>query len=324
MNRFCIGEHTSADLNLLATQSITAEEAKSLNHVPHFFPTRQKVDQYNDNVLHNSTCEKVIITAIDIPPSGSSPKFKQQLQAALDKHKPESTGGLPKVITVAVNHQYDIISNIAVQDGIVNGAECCIKYIQPQAHDSTFPAIVWVQFEDSCVGKLQRQKYSYLQNTHILRDWTPIFAQKRSFLIRDVWVTHVQFPMRNAAAHTIHVAQSATFRQIYIDMSTNTKPPKHWWQHVHYVALSRVTTLSGLYLKDLNKEKISISRNVANYIADARKNAKLVLSYVPLYTYRTEQLKIIYNNCRSYKKHYHDIQANYSMMAADIICIAET
>ena len=155
LNRFRIGQHTSADLNLLATHSITAEEAKSLNHVPHFFPTRQKVDQYNENVLQNSTCQKVIITAIDIPPSGSSPKFKQQLQAALDKCKPESTGGLPKVITVAVNHQYDTISNIAMQDGIMNGAECCIKYIQPQAHDSTFPAIVWVQFEDSRVGKLQ-------------------------------------------------------------------------------------------------------------------------------------------------------------------------
>ena len=93
---------------------------------------------------------------------------------------------------------------------------------------------------------------------------------------------------------------------------------------MHYVALSRVTTLSGLYLKDLNEEKICISRNVANYIADARKNAKLVPSYVPLTTYRPEQLKIIYNNGRSYKKHYHDIKANYNMMAADIICIVET
>ena len=84
--------------------------------------------------------------------------------------------------------------------------------------------------------------------------------------------------MCNAAAHTIHVAQSATFRQIYIDMSTNTHTPKHWWQHMHYVALSRVTSLSGLYLKDLNEEKICISRNVANYIAEARKDSKLVLS----------------------------------------------
>ena len=61
LNGFCIGEHTSADLNLLATWSITAEEAKSLNHAPHFFPARQKVDQYNDNVLHNSTCEKSLL-----------------------------------------------------------------------------------------------------------------------------------------------------------------------------------------------------------------------------------------------------------------------
>ena len=36
------------------------------------------------------------------------------------------------------------------------------------------------------------------------------------------------------------------------------KPPKHWWQHMHYVALSQVTTLSGLYLKNLNCEKICI------------------------------------------------------------------
>ena len=31
-----------------------------------------------------------------------------------------------------------------------------------------------------------------------------------------------------------------------------TNPPKIWWQHMHYVALSRVASLAGLYLKDLN------------------------------------------------------------------------
>ena len=64
----------------------------------------------------------------------------------------------------------------------------------------------------------------------------PIFAQKRTFLIKDVWVTWVQFPLHCAAARTIHVAHSATFRDIYIDISTNTSPPKHWWKHMLYVS----------------------------------------------------------------------------------------
>ena len=55
LNRLRIGEHTSADLNLLATWSILAEEAKSLNHVPHFFPTRQKVES---TIMYYTTCEK--------------------------------------------------------------------------------------------------------------------------------------------------------------------------------------------------------------------------------------------------------------------------
>ena len=59
-----------------------------------------------------------------------------------------------------VNHQYDIISNIAVHDGLINGAECCIKYIQEQENKSNFPVIVWVQFEDNHIGS---EQHRYLQ-----------------------------------------------------------------------------------------------------------------------------------------------------------------
>ena len=89
-----------------------------------------------------------------------------------------------------VNHQYDIISNIAVHDGLINGAECCIKYFQEQENKSNFPVIVWVQFEDNHIGSEQHSKYRYLQKCKsISSDWTPIFAQKRSFLVKKVWVT---------------------------------------------------------------------------------------------------------------------------------------
>ena len=80
-------------------------------------------------------------------------------------------------------------------------------------------------------------------------------------------------------------AQSATFKNIYIDMDTNTNPPKHWWQHMHYVAISRVSSLSGLYLKSLNSDQICVSSDVLNYVEKAKEKYKLKLSYTLLYMY---------------------------------------
>ena len=65
-------------------------------------------------------------------------------------------------------------------------------------------------------------------------------------------------------------------------------------------------------------------KNVVNYIADARREHNLTLSYVPLYNYGGNQLKVIYNNARSFKKHYIDVKENYNMLAANVICIAES
>ena len=76
----------------------------------------------------------------------------------MKKQKIENTGGLPSQVKIVVNHQYDIISNIAVHDGLINGAECCIKYIQEQENKSNFPAIVWVHFEDNHIGSEQHSK----------------------------------------------------------------------------------------------------------------------------------------------------------------------
>ena len=128
--------------------------------------------------------------------------------------------------------------------------------------------------------------------------------------MKKLWVTQVQFPLHPAAACTIHVAQSATFENIYIDIQTNTNPPKQWWQHMHYVALSRVTSLSGLYLKELNSSKICISSHVTKYLEDARQNSSVKLSYRPTYSYGDKNIKVVYYNTKSYRKHYYNIKDN--------------
>ena len=64
-------------------------------------------------------------------------------------------------------------------------------------------------------------------------------------------------------------------------------------------------------------------KNVVNYIADARREHNLTLSYVLLYNYGENKLKVIFNNARSFKKHYIDVKGNYNMLAVNVICIAE-
>ena len=79
--------------------------------------------------MKTSSQDAFTVTAIDIPPSDISASTQEQIQSAMKKQKIENTGGLTSQVKIVVNHQYDIISNIAVHDGLINGTECCIKYI---------------------------------------------------------------------------------------------------------------------------------------------------------------------------------------------------
>ena len=61
------------------------------------------------------------------------------------------------MLQVAVNKQCDIIANISVDDGLLNGAHCSIRCIQHNNSKVSVPSIIWVQFEDPDVDK-QRQR----------------------------------------------------------------------------------------------------------------------------------------------------------------------
>ena len=76
---------------------------------------------------------------------------------------------------------------------------------------------------------------------------------------------------------------------------------------MHYVAFSRVTSNSGLYVKNINESNISISKKVTNYLANVVENNKLETNI----TFKDENtFNILLNNARSFKKHFKTIQEN--------------
>ena len=90
-NRLQIGRHTEEDLKLLTSCKVSSSKMYQLNGIPHFFPTRKMVADYNNVVLENSSEIKMTITAIDILPPDISQKVKEQLFAVVSKHKQEKS-----------------------------------------------------------------------------------------------------------------------------------------------------------------------------------------------------------------------------------------
>lgn len=85
-------------------------------------------------------------------------------------------------------------------------------------------------------------------------------------LTREVVAEFKQFPLRLAWAVTIHKSQGKTYDQVIIDLGQRSFAPGQT-----YVALSRVTTLSGLYLtRPLRPSDVIVDENVKRFMAAAK------------------------------------------------------
>ena len=130
-----------------------------------------------------------------------------------------------------------------------------------------------------------------------------------------------QFPLQLGAACTIHKAQSLTFGKIVVDMFTWKNPPKCFWIHEHYVALSRCTSLECLFIVNMNEEHICQSEQVRHYLSEEKR--ELELCYTPSYQVR-DSIKIMYHNVCFLGILQRAIMNNQHILGCDINILAET
>ena len=230
LNRLHIGTHTKNDIRLLKKTKTTNKHLKNKKCVPHFYPTLEQVRLHNEKITKNNNQFSITSKCTDILPASISQLLETNIHAAISKRKITHTGGLPEEVILIADEQYNLISNIDVEDGLINGAQCLIKYIETTTKNETrYSYIVWTEFENTDIGKNHRKKYSFLYTNNKNRNWTPIIRIKRTFLVKDHWIHRLQFPLRQAAACSIHVSQSSTYPEIYVDLDSFSTPPKVFW-----------------------------------------------------------------------------------------------
>ena len=135
-------------------------------------------------------------------------------------------------------------------------------------------------------------------------------------------IKRTQFPLMLAWACTVHKVQGLTLSEVVV--SFNLFKQRRFNPGQLYVALSRVTSLNGLYLiGSYNKNAIIADRSVVDEYERLRNESQ----FEGLDGWRdtdafTFTLSLL--NTRSLRKHLHDIVLDKYIMGSDIICFTET
>ena len=118
--------------------------------------------------------------------------------------------------------------------------------------------ILWVEFENEIIGKKIRNVYKYLYKHAINCKWTPIMSISRQFNVgrKHIEVSRQQFPLRSAAAKTVHRSQGTTVNNVVVNLSV------HAFSYIHYVTLSRLRSMDGLYITDLKENEIHVDEKL--------------------------------------------------------------
>ena len=320
LNRLREGKHTEEDIRILKQRLICENDPNYPHHVPHLFYQNKKVENFNKKVYNASHDEKFSIIASDFVIGAQSEQMKETLLSRIP-NDPRKTMQLASELCIAINQRTEIAVNTRLDDGLTNGAGNVVKYVelynppQPQG-------IIWVKFDHDHVGEKTRSENRQLYTSNIDRSWTPIMPTTAQFCIgksTSCKIVRKQFPLRLSAAKTIHRAQGDTERQVVVNLEASRKIP-----HIHYVALSRVTTLEGLYITNLNEEKICVSSKVEEEMNRLRTNAYLKPCLRLISQQDESFVKIMFLNARSLHKHFLDVKNYLGFYSPDVAIFSET
>ena len=127
-----------------------------------------------------------------------------------------------------------------------------------------------------------------------------------------------QFPLRPAAAKTIHRCQGDSLDEAVVDFPASTR------EHMHYVGLSRVRNSSALHVLNLNENKIKVSEKVKDEMRRLRTEASLLPLAVLQNADSPETKTILFQNVRSLHLHIDDVRSDYNIQKADVNIFVET
>ncbi|XP_061154317.1 uncharacterized protein LOC133167487 isoform X2 [Syngnathus typhle] len=291
-------ELSEPDASLLATRY--ASPVTCPKNILHIFATNKQVDGHNSamlNLLHKD------VVQIDADDYKKDKKTGRMARQATPVRGPKN--GLPDSIKVAVGARVMITRNIDVQAGLCNGTFAKVVQLVNYPNEARVQKL---GLELDCVAKTRSAENS-------------VFIDRQEERMQNTGVVRRQFPLKLAFACTIHKVQGMTTSEAAVSL-------KGVFEHgMGYVALSRVTSLSGLHILHMDERKIHANPEITAALAEMTEDSLdgvMPLFHVMPRVDKAKDLIVVHHNTEGLSCHVQDIACHHELRFADVLCLTET
>ena len=314
LNRLRIEKYEPTDENMLKERVRQEDEIENDTKTVRIFPTRDECKSHNTKVVKNIDGRFYLSKALH---------FKALIKNYTPIIQQDGSIGqtlFQNVLQFKIGCRVMLIHNIAVSDGLCNGAFGTIVHVQTNKEKEDLQTIL-VVFDNAETGKESR-KFSSSEkhpNATYIRKVEHKYSTSKIAGRTDT-ATLIQFPLVVAFAVTSHKFQGCTIKQpskAVMDLKNVFTGGQA------YVMLSRVQNVQQLYLltdiwkkkwycdkkalkENKRLEEISINNNPSRWDSDG------------------DLMRISFLNAHSIKNKFKNIKCDHNILKSACICLSET
>ena len=226
---FRLGDISEKDMRILSSRFVS--DGARLSDKLHLFPKKQQVRRFNTYKLNKLKTPLFEYRSYDdipiIDDVEDEYSYKRKIFYELNNDCQAE-----RIINLKIGCRVMLLINLDFKSGLINGSCGTVQELTK--------SYAIVKFDNGITKKIGRMIFELQENE--------VTVAKR-----------FQLPLKLAYAITIHKAQGMTFDEIVIDCSDAFSPGQI------YVGLSRVRTLSGLYITGFNPKKLYPSSKARSF-----------------------------------------------------------
>ncbi|CAB4037856.1 ATP-dependent DNA helicase PIF1, partial [Paramuricea clavata] len=248
---------------------------------------------------------------------------KQDIDRVLSKGRSE-TGRLDTKILIKENARVMLTTNVDISDQLINGQLGAVIKVSVD-NVSNKPFTIFVKFDDSNAGvsAIRNSSSSFARENNLV-PIKPVLARikVRPGKPSSPEMQRLQFPVTLAWACTVHKVQGLSLDNIVV--SFDLKKQRYFNYGQVYVALSRATSLNGLYiLGTLESKHIRANPKVQEEYERLCETSSLH-PHITTDLCNIETVSICLLNIRSFKKHSLDLCNDPILSKCDVFALTET